>query len=127
MKTVTLVNVLVRHVVMTPEKRIKNKMVVIIGPSVADRLQKMILEESCSMPGWRSWQKNRPFYTPLQMLPDGNAQLAVRSTKKNKHFRQAQADQLKGCRADIKIYLEAYCNDCNQGVRCRLVDYSVHG
>lgn len=123
MKAITLVNVLVRHVVVEPDKRIKNKMVVIIGPSVSDRLQTMIKEESRTMPNWKSWQRDRPFYTPLQMLPDGTAQLSVRSTKKNKRVWQRQADSLEGCRADITIYLEAYANDCNQGVRCRLIDY----
>ena len=126
MRAVLLENVLVRHVVVTPGKHIKNKMVVIVGPKVADRLERMIREEmrrpsSC----WSPWREDRPCYTPFQRLPDGTAQLAVRSTKNNKRLGQSEADQLEGQRADIRVYLEGYSNNSNQGVRCRLINYSL--
>ena len=55
-----------------------------------------------------------------------NWQLSVRSTSKNKQFDNAEADAMSEAgRIDCIVYLNAYANDCNQGVRCRLVDYRI--
>ena len=63
---------------------------------------------------------------PVKRMPDGNWQLSVRSTSKNKQFDNDEADAMSEAgRIDCIVYLNAYANDCNQGVRCRLVDYRI--
>lgn len=69
---------------------------------------------------------NRQSYMPVQRLTNGNYRVAVRSGQNDKKYTDAEAAELERAAAiDCTIRLDAYATNCNQGVRCRLVDYKV--
>ena len=108
------------------EKRIKNKIRLILSPALYKSFSAVLDREYRRLPRIDGYNPKRTDYMPVKRMPDGNWQLSVRSTSKNKQFDNAEADAMSEAgRIDCIVYLNAYANDCNQGVRCRLADYRI--
>lgn len=106
------------------DERIKNKVRLILSPALYKQFSRVLDREYQRLVGMGGYNPRRPDYMPVKKMQDGNWQLSVRSTVKNKRFDDSEADEMIAAgRIDCIVYLNAYATDCNQGVRCRLVDY----
>ncbi len=109
-----------------PEKRIRNKVRLILSPALYKQFSAVLGREYNRLVCMSRYDRHRTDYMPVKKMPDGNWQLSARSTVKNKRFNDAAADDMIAAgRIDCTVYLDAYATDCNQGVRCRLVDYTI--
>ena len=109
-----------------PEKRIKNKVRLILSPALYKQFSTVLDREYNRLVFMNGYNHRRTDYMPVKKMSDGNWQLSARSTIKNKRFDDAAADEMiEAGRIDCTVYLDAYATDCNQGVRCRLVDYTI--
>lgn len=109
-----------------PEKRIKNKVRLILSPALYKQFSAVLDREYNRLICMNGYDRHRTDYMPIKKMEDGNWQLSARSTVKNKRFSDAAADDMiEAGRIDCTVYLDAYATDCNQGVRCRLVDYTI--
>ena len=109
-------------------ERIKNKIRLILSPALYNQFSPVLDREYNRLLRMSEYDSHRTDYLPIKKMPDGNWQLSVRSTVKNKRFDDSAADDIVDAgRIDCIVYLNAYATDCNQGVRCRLVDYRIAG
>lgn len=84
MQQVTLKNTRVLFAAALPmNNHIVNKTRVLIGAKVAPQFEKMIQKEYEQMQRMRYFDPHRSAYIPIQTLPDGRIQLAIRSTENN--------------------------------------------
>lgn len=104
---------------------IVNKTRVLIGAKVAPQFEKMIQKEYEQMQRMRYFDPHRSAYIPIQTLPDGRIQLAIRSTENNCRYNRRQAERMMNSPCDLVLYLNAYASPSNQGVRCRLVNFTI--
>ena len=119
MQKVTLKNTRVLFAAALPmNNHIVNKTRVLIGAKVAPQFEKMIQKEYEQM-------QRRSAYIPIQTLPDGKIQLAIRSTENNCRYNRRQAERMMNSPCDLVLYLNAYASPSNQGVRCRLVNFTI--
>lgn len=108
------------------EKRIKNKIRLILSPALYKSFSAVLDREYGRLTRIGGYDPKRTDYMPVKRMADGNWQLSVRSTRENKQFDDAEVDAMgEAGRIDCIVYLNAYANDCNQGVRCRLMDYRL--
>ena len=119
MQQVTLKNTRVLFAAALPmNNHIVNKTRVLIGAKVAPQFEKMIQKEYEQMQRMRYFDPHRSAYIPIQTLPDGRIQLAIRSTENNRRYNRRQAERMMNS-------LNAYASPSNQGVRCRLVNFTI--
>lgn len=104
---------------------IVNKTRVLIGAKVAPQFEKMIQKEYEQMQRMRYFDQHRSAYIPIQTLPDGRIQLAIRSTENNCRYNRRQAERMMNSPCDLVLYLNAYASPSNQGVRCRLMNFTI--
>lgn len=84
MQQVTLKNTRVLFAAALPmNNHIVNKTRILIGAKVAPQFEKMIQKEYEQMQRMRYFDPHRSAYIPIQTLPDGRIQLAIRSTENN--------------------------------------------
>lgn len=96
---------------------IVNKTRVLIGAKVAPQFEKMIQKEYEQMQRMRYFDPHRSAYIPIQTLPDGRIQLAIRSTENNRRYNRRQAERMMNSPCDLVLYLNAYASPSNQEVR----------
>lgn len=91
MQRVTLKNTRVLFAAALPmNNHIVNKTRVLIGAKVAPQFEKMIQKEYEQMQRMRYFDPHRSAYIPIQTLPDGRIQLAIRSTENNRRWKAYQ-------------------------------------
>ena len=126
MQKVTLRNTCVLCAAALPmNNHIVNKTRVLIGARIAPQFEKMIQKEYEQMQRLPYFDPHRSAYIPIQTLPDGKIQLAIRSTEDNCRYNRKQAERMMNSPCDLVLYLNAYASPCNQGVRCRLVKFTI--
>jgi hypothetical protein len=126
MQQVTLKNTRVLFAAALPmNNHIVNKTRILIGAKVAPQFEKMIQKEYEQMQRMRYFDPHRSAYIPIQTLPDGRIQLAIRSTENNRRYNRRQAERMMNSPCDLVLYLNAYASPSNQGVRCRLVNFTI--
>lgn len=126
MQQVTLRNTRVLFAAALPmNSHIVNKTRILIGAKVAPQFEKMIQKEYEQMQRMRYFDPHRSAYIPIQTLPDGRIQLAIRSTENNCRYNRRQAERMMNSPCDLVLYLNAYASPSNQGVRCRLVNFTI--
>lgn len=126
-KAIILKDILVERVVGVPEeKRARNKRVIRLNQTEAEKVEKIIRKERASMRKWHTWTNNLKETVPFARLPDGGGRLVVRSTENHEHKRKLPenwADESVGFRADMKIVIKGYINEKSKGIRCHLLSY----
>lgn len=109
MQKVTLKNTRVLFAAALPmNNHIVNKTRVLIGAKVAPQFEKMIQKEYEQMQRMRYFDPHRSAYIPIQTLPDGRIQLAIRSTENNCRYNRRQAERMMNSPCDLVLYLNAY-------------------
>lgn len=105
--------------------RIENKTRILIGEKNAPAFEKIIWREYGRVQKLAHFNEHRQANIPVKYFSDGSLQLAIRSAENDCHYDSEQAVQMMENPCDIVLYLQAYAGRCNQGVRCRLVDFQV--
>lgn len=106
--------------------QIYNKLRLELEPDMYSLLKNELNDEYRRMQQLPGCIPNRQSYMPVQRLTNGNYRVAVRSGQNDKKYTDTEAAKIERAAAiDCTIRLDAYATNCNQGVRCRLVDYKV--